>query len=364
MMRTNPADMIHTILVVAVCMGFGAGCAKIGEPQPPEIHVPTAATDLTAYQLADSVMLKVMRPTLNTDGSRAVTLAFVDLFRLGEPGTSAAQAALPKDQFAKRAIRILSIPASGLGDYLQGDHLIIQDKLDIPNRDEIYSSSYRYAVLFINRKNEAAGFSNQALIAPIAIPLPPSGLSATVTEKYIKLKWKEPVENMDGSVPPRIAGYKIYRAEGSAEFAGSPINEVLARGAGFEDHSFQFDKLYRYTVRTIGSPQAPYAESRPSEMITIETRDVFPPAPPQNFHAIRQEGGIILLWAQSPSEDVAGYRIFRLDKKSAARIPLQKELITALNYRDNREGDYSYAIQAVDTHGNESAAVQAEVEMQ
>jgi fibronectin type 3 domain-containing protein len=136
------------------------------------------------------------------------------------------------------------------------------------------------------------------------------------------------------------------------------------QGSAFEDRSFEFDKLYRYTIRTVGSVQNPYAESRPSEVITVETRDTFAPAPPQNFHAIRQEGSIILLWAPSASADVSGYRIYRQETASGIRALLQKELITALNYRDSQpEGQYSYTILAVDTHGNESAPVQAEIEL-
>jgi hypothetical protein len=94
----------------------------------------------------------------------------------------------------------------------------------------------------------------------------------------------------------------------------------------------------------------------------VETRDTFPPSPPKNFHAIRQEGSIILLWAPSSSPDVAGYRIYRQDKTSAARVLLQKEC-PVFNHRDVQpEGHGSYAIQAIDTHGNESALVEAEAE--
>jgi hypothetical protein len=366
MMKAAKPEVLATALAIAVCLTIGAGCAKISEPQPPQVHVPKPATDLALHQLSDSIVLKVSKPLQNTDGSEAKTLARVDVFRIDEDASRQISTdSLPDEQFTERAARILSIPSSDFSRYLQGAFFIIEDKVDIQDHSLIYSHAYRYAVLFINRKNQTAGFSNQVLIAPVAIPPPPSGLSAKVAENYIELRWIEPSENHDGSRPPRIAGYKVYRAEGSAEFGSTPIHPDVVQKPGFEDRNFQFDKLYRYAIRTVGSARNPYAESLPSEILPVETRDVFPPAPPENFSAIREGDSIILLWGPSPSGDVAGYRIYRLDKKTGARDPLQKDLITVLNYRDSRMGSdvqYEYSIQAIDTHGNESAAVPAEVE--
>lgn len=351
-------------LALLIYLALTTGCAKIGEPHPPEVRIPKPAADLAAHQLADTILLKVTKPTENTDGSTVTTLASVDVYRLsGDRSAVLAAAALPDAEYAARAERILSIPSSRLADYVRGDSIYIQDKLDGEDRSLIYSQTRQYAVLFVNKKNQAAGFSNKVTFAPVVIPPAPSGLSAVLEEDCIRLKWNAPLENMDGSKPPRIAGYKIFKAEGSAEFPPEPIHADLVQGTVFEDRSFEFDKTYRYAIRTVGSAQNPYAESLPSEILSVETRDTFPPSPPENFHAIRQEGSIILLWAPSSSPDVAGYRIYRQDKTSAARVLLQKELITVFNHRDAQpEGHGSYAIQAIDTHGNESALVEAEVE--
>jgi len=364
MKHTRQTEILGMRLALAVYLVSAIGCAKIGEPQPPEVRIPQAAVDLTVHQLADTIVLKVTKPTQNTDGSAATTLALVDVYRLGGCfNTSATAPDLPDDEYAERAERILSIPSSRLADYLKGDSLYIHDKPDAADRSLIYSQTYQYAVLFVNRKNQAAGFSNKVTIAPIAIPPAPSGLSAILEENLIRLKWTPPFENMDRSKPPRIAGYKIYKADGSADFSPEPIHGDLIHGSSFEDRNFQFDKTYRYVIRTVGSTQNPYAESLPSEILYVETRDTFPPAPPENFHAIRHEGDIILLWAPSSSADVAGYRIYRQEKTTGARELLQEGLYTDFSLRDSRlEGQYSYAIQAVDTHGNESALVSAEVE--
>jgi len=354
------------VLLIAALLAFGTGCAKLGEPQPPQIHIPKPAVDLTARQRADSILLAVTKPAQNTDGSAANTLAGVEVLRLREGANpEVAAKPLPANQFVEQAATILSIQADSFAKYLNGNSFVFQDPISQPDGSSLYSATFRYAVIFINRKNQAAGLSNEAVITPTPIPLPPAGLSAEVTEHFIALKWKEPSENMDGSKPPRIAGYNIYRAEGSEKLPSAPINSKPIAKPEYEDRDFQFDKTYRYAVATVGSLQNPYAESVPSEVQSIEARDVFPPAPPENFNAIIEGGYVLLLWAPSPAPDLAGYRIYRKDKKSGASLLLQKELITTVNFRDAQiepERQYEYTIQAVDTHGNESVQVRTEVE--
>jgi hypothetical protein len=221
-------------------------------------------------------------------------------------------------------------------------------------------------VRFINNKNQSAGLSNQARITPIPIPSPPEGISAEVTEDSIRLGWIAPSENTDGSKPPRIAGYNIYRSEEPEMLSQARINRELVQRPGFEDRNFQFDKTYHYAVSTVGSLQNPYAESLPSNATPVVSQDVFPPAPPRDFNAVLQGGTVVLLWAPSPSADAAGYRLHRQEKGASDRQLLQNELITVLSYRDARVEPgtgYEYSLQAVDTHGNESAAVLAEAEI-
>jgi hypothetical protein len=134
----------------------------------------------------------------------------------------------------------------------------------------------------------------------------------------------------------------------------------------FEDRSFRFDKTYYYAVSTIGSVQNPYAESIPSKPCQVVALYVFPPAPPGDFSAIFEGGNVLLLWAPSPSADVAGYRVYRQEKGTTIRQLLQKELIKAVSMRDATAEpgkNYEYSIQAVDTHGLESTVVRTEVEI-
>jgi fibronectin type 3 domain-containing protein len=273
---------------------------------------------------------------------------------------------LPEDQFVMRADQILLVPSTGFSSYLQDHVFVIPDKSLSSLGSPIYSHVFRYAVRFINDKNRAAGLSNQVSIPPVPIPPPPEGLSAQVTEDFIGLNWIAPPENTDGSKPPRIAGYNIYRSEEAEKLSTIPLNREPVQNTGFEDRNFQFDKTYYYAVGTVGNLQNPYAESLPSKILTVVSRDVFPPAPPRDFNAILEGNSTILLWAPSAASDIAGYRLYRQEKGATTRQLLQNELITGLSFRDNQiepGKSYEYSLQSLDTHGNASMAVQTEVEI-
>ncbi len=358
---------VAAVLLTAAAALSGSGCAKISEPQPPIVRLPKPAVDLAVRQISDSVVLTVSEPTQNTDGAPATTFRKIQVLRVDEsPRTPEILPPLPEDQFLERADQILLIPSTDFSKYLQNHTFAIQDRSLSPQGLQVYSHVYRYAVRFINNKNRAAGISNQVSIAPVSIPPPPEGLSAQVTEDFIRLSWLVPSENTDGSKPPRIAGYNVYRSDESGKLPTIPLNQNLLQKPEFEDRNFQFDTTYYYAVCTVGSLQNPYAESLPSNILTVISRDVFPPAPPRDFNAILEGGGVILLWTPSAASDVAGYRLYRQEKSATTRQLLQNELITGLSFRDNHVEPgkgYVYSLQAVDTHGNESTEAYTEVEI-
>ncbi len=359
-------DMRHKLTILALLLAAFScvRCAKIADPHPPELRIPKAAVDLAARQMSDLIELTVSKPTLNTNGSEATTLKRVDFLRLTEEPIGRDAEKFPEEQFLKTAIRILSIPSTHFSEYLDGKVFTIQDK-PFPGDSGFYSHTFRYTVLFINNKNQSAGLSNQAFVAPVPIPPAPTGLLAEVSQSSIRLRWAAPSENMDGSKPPRIAGYNIYRAEGSGKIAPTPVNRDPVQTPEFEDLNFRFDTTYRYAVSTVGSLKNPKAESLPSKAVEVVSRDVFPPLPPKDFNAILEGGTVFLMWAPSDSTDVAGYRLYRLEKGTAVRRLVTPELIQNLSFQDpqiDASTEYQYEIRAVDTHGNESQAVTAEVE--
>jgi hypothetical protein len=343
---------------------WSAGCAKIGDPQPPEVRIPARASDLAARQVSDFVVLTISKPERNTNGSEATTLKSVEILRLSEPNGTEAPRSMSEKQFINQAVRIFSIPASRFPEYLTDKVFVFQDRFST-EKPSMYSRTFWYAALLVNNKRQSAGLSNRVSIQPVPLPPPPGGLTAEGTQNCIRLKWRPPSENIDGSRPPRIAGYNIYKTEVAGKFPSVPLNPAPIQATEFQDTDFNFGTTYYYSVATVGSMQKPYPESLPSNAISISTKDVFPPEPPGEFSAIFQGEGIILLWAPSPSTDVAGYRIYRKEKGSTDRQLVNGDLIRSLNFRDSQVDPgkiYEYEIVAVDIYGNSSQPVKADSE--
>jgi len=353
---------MKTILLICALV-LAAGCAKTGEPEPPRLLIPRTATDLSVEQYADEVILRCAPPLQNTDGSTVTTLREMEVFRLVANSDRSDQP-ISDETFLERADRVLIIPAQNLPEYLKSQTLVVRDDLSFL-LDDLYTRGFFYAVRFINRKNQTAGLSNRVFIAPLPIPLAPVDLSARVSQTKITLKWEDPRQNMDGSTPPRVAGYNLYRSESAADFPSAPLNPIPLESPGYEDSNFHFDKTYFYAVTVVGNEADPVAKSRPSAALRVVAADTFPPSPPQNLDCVAETGVVILLWVAPPEPDVTGYRIYRMEGSAAPRS-LEPELITILSYRDRgaQPGKtYRYGVTSVDRYGNESRPAEKNVEV-
>ena len=340
-------------------------CARIADPKPPERRVPETVRDIEARQVGEEIVLTFSLPERNTDGSRALTIRSLEIFRvtdINEAQSLSALSDLSEDSFLERAAHAFSIPAARFTEYMRGNVFFIRDAPQITTEESINSLLFRYAAIFVNEKNQAAGLGRQAVIQPVVLPSAPEGLSSVVSENGIHITWTPVLEEAEAARPLQIA-YNIYRSEKPEEFPTTPINDALLSEAEYRDGDFQFDKSYYYAVSVIVVSDTP-AESVRSEILKVKTRDVFPPDPPGNFTAIAENDRVTLFWTPSPSVDVSGYRIFRRDKANARRS-LSEGLITGISYRDESvetDGQYVYEIQAVDEHGNISEILESSVE--
>ena len=342
-----------------------AACAKLGEPQPPQLLVPKPAIDLEARQYSNRIQLTVSQPAENTNGSRVTTLDRIEVSRLVGDRTNAGP--IPEDIFLAGAREILNVPATQVPKYLVGDRLVFQDTPGGSDPASLSKSGFHYAVRFINRSNQTAGFSNQVFVAPLALPSAPAGLAFGLFRDYIRLTWDAPDKNIDGSVPPRIIGYNLYRTGDPKTPAAAPLNPEPIPRPEYQDRDFEFDKTYYYAVSVVASKENPYAESDPSGLLAVPARDTFPPGSPKNLTSVVEKGVVTLLWSPPEDADVAGYRVYRREDGSAENVPLQEQLITTLSFRDQQVvpgKKYEYNIVAVDTHGNVSRPAITTVEVQ
>jgi hypothetical protein len=89
----------------------------------------------------------------------------------------------------------------------------------------------------------------------------------------------------------------------------------------------------------------------------IETRR---PEPPTGLfaHSRSGPGAVQLLWSPSPSTDVLGYRVYRIDEVDHWSLASADVVRSATLFRDDglmAFTDYAYVVVAVDSSGNESA---------
>ena len=340
-----------------------SACAKTGEPQPPLVQLPRPSVDLGASQHGDGILLTASMPKENTDGSPAHTLREIELFRITEENRTAS-GQLPQDDFLARAERIFGI-RDDFSPVLSGQRLQFRDSLRTVDRSTVYQRAFRYALRFINSKDQTAGLGNQVVIAPLPAPLPPADLAAEVTQEAIRLRWSAPPENSDGSRPARIAGYRLCRSEDPNVFPALPVHDGLLQKPETEDRNFQFDKAYYYAVSVVASVENPHAESQASSPLAVTPVDRFPPPAPANFQVVADKGVVILLWTAPEAPDIAGYRIYR-SGGGEDRSLLQAELVSSLSFRDDKAAagtPLRYGVTAVDTHGNEGPPAETTIEI-
>jgi hypothetical protein len=220
----------------------------------------------------------------------------------------------------------------------------------------------RYAVRYLNTRDQAAAFSNTVAIEPApAISLPPTGLRVEApAQDAVTISWSAPDANVDGSRPASIVGYNLYRRNAKKEAGGKQLNSEPLTDTNFTDKDFQYKTEYTYFVRTLSQGANGLIESADSEVATLTPVDRFAPLAPEPVSIASANGTISLFWPTSPERDVVGYNIYRSDSagaQDAEWIKLTARPITAVTYRDERvviDKLYFYRVTAVDRFDNES----------
>ncbi len=264
-----------------------------------------------------------------------------------------------------------------------------------------------YTVLLENQKRQSAGPSNPAYTIAGSAPPTVGGLSAQVGPAGIALHWQPAASTASSAYPasatgPAAAGsplevdylLRLHRARKLApgENAGpssqesragvaQPLEQTLevreaassrpaSLAAGWRlDHAVDQDaalnRTYLYTVERVArvhlGGHSIEVSGGASQPLTIEARDLFPPAVPGGLEAVAdsQAGAIDLSWSPDTEPDLAGYFVYRRVAGSAGP-PLRTSGAAALPnaaWRDpsvQRGVRYAYSVSAVDTSGNES----------
>lgn len=372
---------------VVVLLALIAGCGKKAPPLPPIVLYPALVRDLTVRQEGTKFVLYFTPPTANNDGSPLIDLDRIDIYLVtddrppppapqtqpatqSQPGQTQPAAAPPPPvappplevtviDFESRAGVIGTIKAADIDAHRVGIYLSFEDPLERFQPPRGLQKRFTYAVQPFSVKDHGPGFSNRITLDLLALADPPREVKAVVLETGVAVTWTPPTTNIDGTTPPAVVGYNVYRKSSTDRtYPVDPLNPSPYPVPPFLDTTAQFGTTYSYMVRGANTATRPYQETAQSNVVEVTPKDVFPPPPPQNLVAVASKSGINLLWSTTQAKDLAGYRVYRRTEKEKFEL-LAPDVIAKNTFLDTTaksKTTYYYVVTSLDrtTPPNES----------
>ena len=316
-------------------------CGKKGDLYlEPEI-LPMKITDLQIRQVGDTLALEWKFPKNLSDKTTAMDLKKVNKIRVYY-----SDQLHPPKKFLRKAT---TVKKAEFGDLTRRGGKF---RIDIRKKTRELRDADHYAAIAYRYLKKKSPLSNISSIHT-AIPITPiSDLSLAKETKVIKLKWSRPRTSVSGKPVRRISGYRIYRMVQKGGF--KPINKDAVLQEYFEDPDTSIDGTYHYRVSALTSR---LIESGPSNTVSVNVSDIFPPDPPANLVSFRAEESIFLTWNEVRDTDFSHYRLYR-KLRNGEEFTLLTDGLKQNFFRDEsvqKRVVYIYTVTAVDRKGNESS---------
>lgn len=365
------AHLCFVILLLVVAIGCGAP----GQPTPPSPPIPVPVTDLNARQFGDAALLEFSLPTKSTRGLRLDEVPTMEVWQgnLRPDGAPDAKSFHLTD----------TVPAAILARYAQGGRVSYAEPVPLDDLQTPTGKTVVYRVRTRVSERKVSADSNDATLdlRPVAKRI--EDVTVKVTEKAVQLSWTAPTTTSAGAPLPAIQEFQVYRGEldpSSAAAAQKDLHDAIWKvqlvqigvtpTPGYQDSTFEFDRMYAYVVRTVIREAGVLVESGNSLPAVVTPKDIFPPGAPQDVVAVLVPGtpagtyAVDLSWAINVETDLAGYRVYRSESENVKGQSLTPELLPTPSFRDNQVVPglhYWYSVTAVDRAGNESAPSAAAV---
>jgi len=359
---------IRTAVILGFAVVLCGSCGRKGSIFPPLILVPQTIETVTPGQRGDQVVLEWPAPTAFINGNPLPPSVVTEIWMRTSPTDAIPVPPDPAD-FQKKARKVAVLDVFG--------RLVSIERKQAPHAppntpvvkvhhwEWTLSPSEGVSVRLIFGLRTKAGkrdFSEFQFTdwLPRPIPACPLDLKATVFHDRIEIRWTPPSVNMDGSKPPLLRGYHIYRTPpgGVSVLLGTTTEAETF----FNDPVFEFGRVYAYRVRALTGEESALLESEDSDVLEVAPIDIFPPSTPSGLTSVTATGLITLFWEPSPEADVAGYRIWRRPAGEIEFRALTPVAITENTFNDTsveKGRRYEYAVSAVDQRGNESPRTSA-----
>jgi hypothetical protein len=347
------------VLIVVSALIYG-GCGKVGAPVPPS-RLSERTSDLTAIQRGSTVLLSWPSPSLVKDESSRFYISRVDIFRLPERRDQ--EPVLDPDDFEASAEIIGFLDRATIEAQVNTfGHLQFTDSVKLTQSKQLANTRLRYAVRYVNKRDQLAAFSNTVAIEPApGIAMPPTNVSALAdAQDVVTITWLPPAANVDGITPAAVVGYNVYRRPQRRDFGGDLLNSEPISASRFSDSKFQYQIDYVYFVRALSQGANGLIESADSEPFSFTPVDRFAPSAPNPVSIASSNGSISLFWPSSAERDVIVYNVYRAGSGVApesAWIKLNEQPVTPVTFRDEQvvmDNTYFYRVTSVDRFNNES----------
>lgn len=320
--------------------------------------------NLNAVQRGSSVVLRWPAPSLPANQSETAKLyiARADVYRLVEQRDQ--QPILDPFDFEELSQLVGSLDRAQIEVQAKaGGRIEFTDGLNVGAASGLARVRLRYAIRYVNGRNQAAPFSNSVAVEPVAtVAGPPADLRVSAPEQdVVELSWSAPADNVDGTRPAAVIGYNIYRRKADGTTAGSPINDDPVAETTFRDARFDYTVAYVYFVRALSQGATGLIESASCEPAEFTPIDTFKPAAPDPVSIASANAVVSLFWPSNRETDIAGYNVYRAESADAredAWVRLNPRPLAPTTFRDERvvlDRTYYYRVSAVDRFGNESA---------
>lgn len=317
-------------------------------------------SDLTAIQRGASIWLSWPSPALVHDESSRFYISRVEIYRLIERRDQ--DPILDTDEYEESAQLIAFMDRAMIENQARTiGHLEYPDPVNLTNAQQLGNTRLRYSIRYLNKRGQAATFSNTVAIEPAsAISMAPGKLNARDSQDAVTISWDPPGSNVNEATPLSVVGYNVYRRLAKRNVGGELLNSEPVASTSFTDTKFQYLADYIYFVRALSQGANGLIESADSELLSHTPVDNFPPSAPDPVSVASANGTISLFWPSSPERDVTGYNIYRADSADApdpSWIKLNDQPLTPVTFRDDRvaiDQTYFYRVTAVDQFNNES----------
>ena len=307
-------------IIMLLALTLMPGCGRKTALIPPQKLAPVAITDLSYFLDESGVTLKWTYPVKMENGDELLAIE----------GFEVSWAEIAEEEYCK-------------GCPVQFEQHDLVSGGDLPVTGESTTATYKEADLrdgyrYLYKVRSQAGWwypssdSNIISFAWRSPPNVPKGLKIVAGDRTLALSWEPVKGNIAGSPLGQVPAYQVYRKKSKKDqFAalGEPV-----QGLKFIDTGLNNDMLYFYRVRALVAFADTLQSGGASQEISAIPQDLTAPAQPRHLVAIDTPAGVKLVWQAILNDDLAGYRIYRRQEKSA-----EPELIAEVGSDQNQYVD-------------------------